>query len=79
MTRVAVITVIIENTESVEKFNDTLHDYRDIIIARMGLPYKEKNLNIVCLVVDAEMEKINQLNDKIEGLDGLSSKTVIQK
>jgi putative iron-only hydrogenase system regulator len=79
MTRVAVITVIIENTESVEKFNDTLHDYRDIIIARMGLPYKEKNLNIVCLVVDAEMEKIDQLNDKIEGLDGLSSKTVIQK
>lgn len=73
--RIAVIGIIVENTESVEKLNAFLHDFADIIVGRMGLPYRERNLSIVSLAVDASQDVISELTGKIGKIDGISVKT----
>lgn len=73
--RVAVIGVIVENPESVAVLNDILHSYSPYIIGRMGIPYKEKNISIISLAVDAPQEIISALSGKIGRLKGVSAKT----
>ena len=64
-TRVALIGIMVENAESVEKLNDLLHQYRSYIIGRMGVPYREKGLSIISVVLDAPMDKISSLSGKL--------------
>lgn len=73
--RVAVISVIVENNDTVEELNRLLHAYGDIIIGRMGLPYRQKNINIISLAVDAPQDTIAALAGKIGNLPGVSVKT----
>ena len=73
--RIAVIGIIVENTDSVEKLNCLLHSYGDFIIGRMGLPYRERNINVVSIAVDASQDTISELTGKIGKLDGISVKT----
>lgn len=74
-TRVAVMAVIIEKTDSVEQFNAVLHDYGTYIIGRMGLPYRSRGIHIVSLAVDAPQDVISALAGKLGNLDGVSVKT----
>ena len=74
-TRVAVLGIIIENSDSVEQLNDILHQYRQYIIGRMGIPYREKGIQIISLAVDAPQDAISALSGKIGRLPGISSKT----
>ena len=73
--RVAVIALIIENTESYTGINNILHEYSSYIIGRMGIPYREKNISIMSVAVDAPMDVINTVSGKIGRLDGVSVKT----
>ena len=75
-TRVAVVAVIVQNEDSVEKLNLLLHEYGNYIIGRMSIPYREKEVNIICVTVDAPQNVISALSGKIGRLDGVSSKTV---
>lgn len=77
--RVAIIGVIVENEESVEQMNQLLHEYRSIIIGRMGLPYRRKDISIISIAVDGTMEEISALSGKIGRLDGISAKTAYSK
>ncbi|MBQ1925385.1 MAG: iron-only hydrogenase system regulator [Proteobacteria bacterium] len=74
-TRVAVLGIIVENMDSVEALNAIVHDYRDIVLGRMGIPYRQKKINIVSLAVDAPAEVINALSGKIGRLPGITVKT----
>ena len=74
-TRVAIIGIIVENEASVEALNAVLHDYSKFIIGRMGIPYREKNINIISIAVDAPEDTITALSGKIGKLSGISSKT----
>lgn len=74
-TRVAVMGIIVENTESVEDLNALLHEYGKFIIGRMGLPYREKNISIVSIAIDAPQDVISTLSGKIGRLDGVGVKT----
>lgn len=78
-TRVALIGIIIENPESVEEMNALLHEYSSFIIGRMGVPYREKQISIISIVVDAPMNKISSLSGKLGMLDGVSTKTIYSK
>ena len=71
-TRVAVMSIIVENTKSIEALNATLHEYRDCAIGRMGLPYRPKNINIISIALDAPQDVISALSGKIGNLDGVS-------
>ena len=74
--RVALIGIVVENPNSVEKMNAILHEYREYIIGRMGLPYKEKNVSIISVAVDAPSPVISALGGKIGMLVGVAAKTV---
>lgn len=73
-TRVAVIGIIVENEESISPLNELLSEYRQYIIGRMGVPYHEKNINIISIAVDAPQDTINTLSGKIGRLPGVSAK-----
>ncbi len=78
-TRVAIIGIIVEDEQSVSEMNQLLHVYRDIIIGRMGLPYRSKDMNIVSIVVDALENQISSLAGKLGALPGISAKAVYSK
>ena len=74
-TRIAVMGIIVENVASVEALNSLLHDYRNYIIGRMGIPYKDKGISVVSIAVDAPQDIISTLSGKVGKLDGISVKT----
>ena len=74
-TRVAVIGIIVENIDSIEALNAIIHDYRDVVLGRMGIPYKQRGINIVSIAVDAPVAVINALSGKIGRLTGVTVKT----
>lgn len=74
-TRIAVIGIVVEDPDSVEKLNEILHEYRRFIIGRMGIPYREKQVSIISIAVDAPQDTISALSGKIGRLRGVSSKT----
>lgn len=75
-TRIALIGIIVENPDSVEELNHLLHEYGHYIIGRMGIPYRERNLNIISVAIDAPQDKISALSGKIGRLNGIGVKTV---
>lgn len=75
MSRVAVMAIIVENTDSADALNSLLHDYQDIIVGRMGIPYHPKHISIMSVAVDAPQDRISALSGKIGKLPGVSVKT----
>ena len=73
--RIAVIGIIVEKEENVETLNKILHEYGKHIIGRMGLPYRERNLSVVSIAVDAPQNTISELSGKIGKINGISVKT----
>ena len=73
--RVAVISIIVEDSEKVEQLNALLHTYSQYIIGRMGLPYREKKISIISVAVDAPQDIISALSGKLGNIKGISSKT----
>ena len=77
--RVAVMGIIVEDPDSVERLNALLHEFGEYIIGRMGIPYRSKGINIICIAVDAPQEKISALSGKIGRLDGVTSKAAYSR
>lgn len=73
-TRVAVVGIIVENPDSVEKVNAVLHDYAPYILGRMGIPYHKRNVSIISIAIDAPQDLINTLSGMLGRLDGISAK-----
>lgn len=74
-TRVAVMSIIVEKNDAVEKLNSILHDYGEFIIGRMGIPYRQRSINIISIALDAPQNVISALSGKIGKLEGISVKT----
>ena len=74
-TRVAVMSIIVENGDAVEKLNSLLHEYGEFIIGRMGIPYRKRGVNIIAIALDAPQNTISALSGKIGSLTGVSVKT----
>ena len=77
--RVAVMGVIVEKEDSVERLNALLHDFREYIIGRMGIPHRARGLNIISVVMDAPQREISALSGKLGQIPGLSVKVVYSK
>ena len=73
-TRVATLGIIVDQSADTEALNAILHDFREYIIGRMGIPYRQKGMNIICLVVDAPQDEINSLTGKVGSLEGVNAK-----
>lgn len=72
--RIAVISIIVEDRNSVEKLNNILHEYGEYIIGRFGLPYRERGINIICAVMEAPQDQISAMSGKIGRLKGVNAK-----
>jgi len=74
-TRVAVMSMIVENAQSVEALNHILHENGKYIIGRMGIPYRTRGINIISIALDAPQDTIAAMSGKIGNLPGVSVKT----
>ena len=74
-TRIAIIGIIVEDTASTGRVNELLHECAEFIVGRMGIPYREKNINIISIAIDAPQDTIAALSGKIGRLYGVSVKT----
>ena len=72
--RVAVISIIVEKEEAVAPLNGLLHQYGQFIIGRMGIPYRAKGVNIICVAIDAPNDEINALTGALGRVEGLNAK-----
>ena len=75
-TRIAIIGIIVSELSSAQKVNELLHEYADIVIGRMGVPYKKKGVSIISVAVDGDMGAINALTGKLGMINGVSSKAL---
>lgn len=74
-TRVAVMSIIVEYPESVDRLNGALHEFGEYIIGRMGIPYRKRKISIISIALDAPQNTISSLAGKIGSLPGVSVKT----
>ena len=77
--RIAIIGIIVENPEVIGTLNELLHEAGNYIIGRMGIPYREKGINIISIAIDAPQDIINTLAGKLGKVEGISAKTTYSK
>ena len=78
-TRVAVLSIIVEDIEAAEKINALLHQYREYIIGRMGIPHETKHISIISFAMDGPRDAISALSGKLGAIEGVSTKTIYSK
>ena len=74
--RVALIGIIVENPDSLDRLNSILHEYREYVLGRMGLPYAKRGISVISVAVDAPGDVISALSGKLGNLKGISTKTI---
>ena len=75
-TKIALLGIIVEAQDSIPGLNAILHDYRDYITGRMGVPYHDRGLNVISLILEAPAEKVDELSAKVGSLAGISAQVV---
>ena len=78
-TRVAVLSIIVEDYEAANQLNELLHEYGQYIIGRMGIPYKERGISLISVALDAEPDVISSLTGRLGQIQGVSVKAAISK
>jgi len=74
-TRVAVMSIIVEDTAASEMINAILHEHGEYVIGRMGIPYRARKISIISVALDAPQNVISAIAGRIGGLNGVSVKT----
>ncbi len=77
--RIALLGIIIEQPDSVEPLNAILHEYNEYVVGRMGLPYRQRGVSIISIVLDAPTDVVSALSGKVGMLSGVTAKAVYSK
>ena len=77
--KIAVVAVIVSDYAAAEKVNAVLHDFGEYVVGRLGLPYRQRNVNVISVVFDAPAEIINSVSGKLGMINGVSSKVLTAK
>lgn len=77
--RIGVVGIVVEDIEVTEKINTILHEHAHIIVGRMGIPYKERDVNVISLIVDGSTDKIGSLTGKLGKVNGVNVKSALTK
>lgn len=77
--RVALLGIVVEQESSAEPVNQLLSGYKDLVVGRMGIPYRQRGVNIISVLLDGPSEQINALSGKLGMLPGVSAKTLYAK
>ena len=78
-TRIAIIGIVVENPDSVEKLNSILHEYGEFVVGRMGIPYPKRHISVISIVLDAPNDVISALSGKLGMLPNVNTKTIYSK
>jgi putative iron-only hydrogenase system regulator len=77
--RIGVIAIIVEKLESASKVNSVLHEYSDIIVGRMGIPYRERGFSVISLIVDGTTDEISAITGKLGKIENVNVKSAVTK
>ena len=77
--KVSVISIIVKDEESAGRVNELLHEFRQYIVGRMGIPYRDRGVSIISVVLDAPGDITSTLSGKLGMLQGVSAKTLTEK
>ncbi|QCX33363.1 CopG family transcriptional regulator [Caloramator sp. E03] len=77
--RIGVVGIVVENFESASRVNEILHEHAEIIIGRMGVPYREKGVSVISLIVDGSTDDISALTGKLGKVNGVNVKSALTK
>jgi len=77
--KIGTIAIIINNSESIGKVNNLLSEYSEIVIARMGLPLRDRGFFVISLIVDGNNDKIGALTGKLGRINGVNVKSMLTK
>jgi putative iron-only hydrogenase system regulator len=77
--RLGVIGIVVEDLESVNQLNMILHEYSNLIVGRMGIPYRERGISVISLIVDGSNDDISALTGKIGRINNISVKSALTK
>lgn len=77
--RIALIGIVVERPEAAEPLNKILHDYKDYIVGRMGIPYRAREINLISIVIDAPNDEISAMTGRIGQLSGVTVKALYSK
>ena len=77
--RIGIVGIVISDKNISDKVNDILHLYADIIVGRMGVPYKDRNVSVISLIVDGDSDQISALTGKLGKIDGIKVKSALVK
>lgn len=77
--KVAIIGIFIQDINAAAQVNELLHEYADCIIGRIGVPYREKSLNIISVIVNATSDQISTLSGRLGRINGISAKAMQAK
>lgn len=78
-TRIALVGIIVEDMKATDKLNSILHEYSQYMIGRMGIPYREKDISVISVVIDATNDVISSLSGKLGMIKGINVKTMYSK
>ena len=77
--RIEILGIIVEDMDRVERVNELLHEYREYIVGRMGMPYRERGVSVISVVMDADTNTVSALSGKLGMTPGVSAKAVYSK
>ena len=77
--KISVVAIVVSSADAVENVNSILHDFSSYIMGRMGLPFKDRGVSVITIVVDAPAETLNSMSGKLGSIQGVSSKVLITK
>ncbi|EQB88814.1 hypothetical protein M918_03430 [Clostridium sp. BL8] len=77
--RIAVVGIIIEDIEKATEVNSILHDFNSIIVGRIGIPYRDRGVSVILVIVDGLVDDISAMTGKIGKLKGVAVKSAITK
>lgn len=78
-TRIGVIGIVVEDLEQISRINDVLHQHADVIVGRMGIPYKKKGISVISLIIDGSTDEIGSLTGKLGNIEGVNVKSALSK
>ena len=77
--RIAAVGIVVEDLESANEVNAVLHEYSDIVVGRMGIPYRERGLSVISLIVDGNSDQISAMTGKLGKIKAVSVKSAMTK
>lgn len=77
--RLGVIGIVIEDRESVARVNQILHEHADMMVGRMGIPYREKEVSVISLIVDGTTDELGAVTGKLGKIPHVTVKSVLTK